>query len=201
MVITIILVIINILIWLWCEAMGGSTDSGVMINMGALFAPRLLESGEWWRLFSAMFLHFGFNHLISNMVSLSTIGSFLERRIGKIRFLCIYLVAGICGNVLSLWIYMSSGYYTVSAGASGAIFGLFGAILFLVISKNPLVKDIPLNRTVFGVALSLYSGFGVQGINFWAHAGGLAGGFITTIIVVKLIPMKERDIYYDSYPS
>src|SRR5690625_6084003 len=106
------------------EINGGSTDVETLIQFGAKYNPAMID-GEWWRLISSMFLHIGFFHLAMNMLALYYLGVAVERIYGSRRFLMIYFLAGIAGSLTSFAFSIN-----VSAGASGAIFGLFGAMLF-----------------------------------------------------------------------
>lgn len=134
----------------------------------------LVANGEWWRLVSALFLHGGFTHILFNMFSLFVFGPELERMIGKGRFLVIYFVAGLAGNVLT---YVIQDWQYASLGASGAIYGLFGAYGALVyIKKNsiPQLKQVILPIIIVGVIMTFVS----SNINIIAHLGGLGTGFV-----------------------
>ena len=113
---TIAIAAANVLIFFGLSFMGMTEDSAFMMEHGAMYVPYLT-------LITSMFLHFGFSHLMNNMVMLLVIGYSLEPEIGKIRFLFIYLGSGLMGNLVSAWFDVSQGSYAVSAGASGAIFG------------------------------------------------------------------------------
>ena len=114
---------VNVAVFLYL-AFGGPTEDGAyMLEHGAMYVPRMLEYREYYRLFSSMFLHFGFQHLFNNMVMLLMVGWNLELEIGSVRFLIIYLLSGLGGNLLSGYLDIRLQDYAVSAGASGAIFG------------------------------------------------------------------------------
>ena len=127
-----ILVGINILIFLLVELTGSSEDTLHMIRWGASFTP-LVEAGEYYRLFTCMFLHFGFQHLLNNMLLLFFLGDYMERFIGKIRYLILYLAGGTAASVFSWRHEVSQGEMTVSAGASGAIFAVLGGLVVLAV--------------------------------------------------------------------
>ena len=116
-----LLVAANIVIFLIVEATGGSEDVGHMIQCGASYTP-YVQTGEYYRLFTSMFLHFGLKHLISNMVLLFFLGDYMERFLGKVSYLILYLGGGFLGNVFSYWNECRQGETVVSAGASGAVF-------------------------------------------------------------------------------
>ena len=111
---------INVVIFIIMEFLGSTEDTGFMLQWGAACRPFILN-GEWYRLFTSMFLHFGIEHLLNNMLVLFVLGSRLEQVIGKIKFLLIYLIGGVLGNVISLLIELRTQDFAVSAGASGAM--------------------------------------------------------------------------------
>jgi len=119
---TYLLLGLNILIWAAMGLAGGSTNNEVLVRFGANYGP-LIMAGEYWRLFTSMFLHIGVQHLAFNMVGLVAFGFEMERIYGRYRYILIYLLAGLFGNVASFAI---KGPFMYSAGASGAIFGVIG---------------------------------------------------------------------------
>ena len=133
--INLVIVVCNILVFLAVTLTGGTESSRHMMDCGAAYAP-LIESGEYYRLFTSMFLHFGIQHLINNMLLLLFLGDYLERAVGKIRYLVIYLGGGLVGNLCSylyeLFLMKTGEAPAVSAGASGAIFSAVGAMLVLL---------------------------------------------------------------------
>ena len=178
---TYILIAVNVLVFLAETAAGGSEDIGVAIRFGAYAAPLVKDEGEWYRLFTAMFVHFGPEHLGSNMISLFALGSFVEKIFGKIRFLVIYLFSGLAGNLLVCYMDIMGGPDTaaVSAGASGAICGLLG--VFIVFALLPQMKGMfPMKRVLIAILLMLAPGLSDGSINMTAHVGGLIGGFLIT---------------------
>ena len=194
---TIALIVLNVLVFLLETMAGGSEDISVALRFGAYSAPAVLGDGEWYRLFTAMFLHFGPEHLGSNMISLYVLGSFVERCFGRVRFLVIYLFSGLTGNLLVLGLDLlkwraSVPDYSVAAGASGAICGLLG--VFLVFALLPRMKQMfPLRRVMFSVLLVLAPGLSDHTISMTAHIGGLIGGFlITWPIYFQMIHHKSR---------
>lgn len=124
--VTVLLILINTLIFLVVEFTGGSENGQHMLDCGAAYAPLILDQGQWYRLFSSMFLHFGAPHLINNMLVLFVLGQRLEPVTGKIKFFLIYIFGGLGGNMLSLFFDMYAGNASLSAGASGAVFAVMG---------------------------------------------------------------------------
>ena len=143
----------------------------------ALYGP-LVQSGEYWRLFTVALVHGGLTHLFFNMFSLLVLGNPVEAALGKARFLVIFLVSLLTGSLAS--IYLNSGPH-VSVGASGAIFGLFGAFIAMrkIISEG--VRDI---YVIVGLNFAL--GFILGGVDWRAHLGGLVGGYLTTAVLLRI---------------
>lgn len=153
-----------------------------MMEHGAMYVPYLMNGERYYTLITSMFLHFGFSHLMNNMVMLLVIGYSLEPEIGKIRFLLIYLGSGLMGNLVSAWFDVNQGSYAVSAGASGAIFGIVGALLYVAIRNHGRVGEISTRGLVLMAGLSLYYGFTAQGVDNAAHIGGLVSGFLLAVL-------------------
>jgi rhomboid protease GluP len=169
------LLAINVLVWLAMTAAGGSTDSEVLLGFGAKYGPAIYR-GEYWRLFTAMFLHIGLMHLGFNSYALYVLGPETERFFGRKRFLTAYMLAGVLSIVVS-YVFSS----TLSAGASGAIFGLVGALAAFFIRQRAAFGEPGRRRLIHLVSIvgiNLVIGFTVTGVDNWAHIGGLAAGFL-----------------------
>lgn len=174
---TYIFIAIQVIVFLLLEINGGSTNTSTLLRFGAKFNPLILE-GEWWRFFTPIVLHIGFLHLAMNTLALYYLGTAVERIFGKFRFLFIYLVAGFFGSLAS-FVFSPS----ISAGASGAIFGCFGALLYFgVIYPRLFFRTMGMNIIVV-IGINLVFGFTVPGIDNAGHLGGLVGGFLATGIV------------------
>jgi rhomboid protease GluP len=153
---------------------GGSTQTDVLIRLGAKFSP-LIADGQVWRLFTSMFLHAGLLHLAFNGYALVAIGTDLERILGWKRFLTIYILAGLLGSLAS---YALSDRLAV--GASGAIFGLIGALAAFFLRHRERLGAWGRNRLAniaFLIGINLVFGFTQPGIDNYAHLGGLVSGF------------------------
>lgn len=177
------LIIINIGIFLGIMLIGRDGDTMFLLEHGAMYEPYVLEGKEYYRLVTSMFLHFGMQHLLNNMVMLGALGWNLEFITGKVRFVLIYLFSGVGGNLLSLLINRNSGTYVVSAGASGAVFGLMGALLFAAIRNRGQVGRVSRRGLIVMVALSLYFGLSSSGVDNAAHIGGLICGFLLEAVL------------------
>lgn len=143
----------------------------------ALFRP-LVDSGEIWRLFTVALVHGGLTHLFFNMFSLLVLGNPIEEALGKARFLIIFFISLLTGSLAS--IYLTNQLY-VSVGASGAIFGLFGAFIAMRKMINEGVRDI---YVIIG--LNFVFGFVLGGVDWRAHLGGLVGGYLTTAVLLRI---------------
>ncbi len=174
---TYIFIGIQIFIFLLMELFGSSRNTFILILFGAKYTPLILE-GQWWRLITPMFLHIGIIHLLMNSMALYFLGTTVERIFGRFRFLFIFLLAGFMGNVASFVFSPQS----ISAGASGGIFGLFGALLFFgLVHPRPFFRTMGANIITL-VGINLLIGF-LPGIDFAGHLGGLVGGFLAAAIV------------------
>lgn len=182
---TVALIVINVAVFFIMSLFGNTEDVMFMLEHGAMFEPLITEEHEYYRIITSMFLHFGIEHLLNNMVILGALGWNMELETGKIRFLIIYLVSGIGGNLLSLYLGVSSAEYAVSAGASGAIFGLMGALLYVAARNRGRMGRISGKGVLFMIALSLYFGITSSGIDNAAHIGGLLCGFILAVILYR----------------
>lgn len=190
-IITILLVASNVCIWVGLELFGDTLNASYIAAYGGIY-PTLVEQGEWYRLITAVFLHFGADHLANNMLLLAAAGRILEQAVGHLRYLLIYLGAGVAGNLLSLFIMLRTGDYAVCAGASGAVFGIIGALLWNAVIYRGRLEGLTVKGLVFMLALSLYNGITSAGVDNWAHIGGAIGGFFLCIL---LYPRARRVAY------
>ena len=181
-IVTIFFVVANILIWIVLEVMGSTYDSSFMIMYGASYTPYILENGEWWRLLTCTFLHFGPSHLFSNMLILALTGMRLERHMGKYPFAVLYLLSGISGSVMSFLKTLGEEEAVVSAGASGAVFGILGGLIVAAFFNHGKVEDLKIKGLFIMLVLNIYNGFTTVGVDNWGHIGGFAGGFIFSLM-------------------
>lgn len=161
------------------------SPNGVQLAWGAGFGPAT-KDGEWWRLGTAMFLHFGLVHLAMNMWALWDGGRLVERLYGSMRLVVVYFVSGLTGNLASLIV---QGDQAVSGGASGAVFGVYGALLVCLWRERRQVHPVEF-RWLFGgaavfSAATLGLGLIIPGIDNAAHAGGLISGALTGVALVR----------------
>lgn len=178
-IVTYSLIFICILVFILMYVLGnGSTDNYTLLVFGAN-VDTLTKNGDYYRLFTSMFLHIGILHLLCNMYSLYIIGKEVENVFGKVKYLIIYLLSGIAGSILSL----AFNHNTICAGASGAIFGLLGALLYFGYYYRTYL-GVTLTRSIIPViVLNLIIGFTSSGIDNAAHIGGLVGGILIAMAV------------------
>ncbi|NLC53092.1 MAG: rhomboid family intramembrane serine protease [Firmicutes bacterium] len=170
---TYFLLFINLLVFLGEILRGGSNQTSVLIKMGAKYNPRLWM-GEYWRLLTPLFLHAGWEHFLFNSFALFQLGSLVEHFFGAGRFFWVYFGAGLFGTVASALFQPD----TVSVGASGAIFGLLGALLYFSIRRPQVAKGL-FGRSLWVVlGLNLVLSFVLPGIDYMGHLGGLIGGLL-----------------------
>lgn len=178
----------QVMMFLLLEQRGGSTNIDTLLAFGAK-ENTLIKNGEWWRFFTPIILHIGIFHLLMNTLALYFLGSAVERIFGRTRFLMIYLFAGFSGS-LGSFIFSSS----ISAGASGAIFGLFGALLFFGLTYPKLFFRTMGSNIITIIFINLAFGFIVPGIDNAGHIGGLIGGFLAS----GILSLPEKKLYKNS---
>lgn len=181
--VTVGLIAVNIVVYLLETIAGGSTNNYVALMFGAQFTPFVMQ-GQWWRLFTAMFVHFGIEHLGSNMITLWFFGESVERILGKWQMLVLYLISGIAGNVLTLVTELVSGRYSLAAGASGAIFGLVGVYVAAALIPE-LRRFVSVRNIVIMLVVNIAYGISNQSINLTAHIGGLICGTVMAYIMLR----------------
>jgi membrane associated rhomboid family serine protease len=193
--VTLTLIAINIGVYLAELALGGSTDgqSNWIYDHGVLVSSAQYElggslvgvaHGEWWRLVTAAFLHYGPFHLLINMYSLYFAGSLLEQVIGRWRFLLLYLASGIAGSAGALWLSPNG----LTVGASGAIFGILGALFVLERSRHIATGG----QVAMLIVLNLVFTFAVSGISVGGHIGGLIAG---VALMYALLNLRRSAVY------
>ena len=171
--VTVALVLINVVLYLATFVTGD-----LLHDAGVLDVTSVVRDGEWRRLITAVFLHADLMHLFSNMVLLFYIGGVVERNLGAVFYLALYLLSGIAGNALTVLYELARNEHWTSLGASGAVFGVMGAMLVLLlrVRKQLRGRSSLLYRAGFMVAYSLVSGIRYGGVNNIAHIGGLLTG-------------------------
>ncbi len=170
--VNITLVIINIVLYVVCTFTGD-----MLYNIGTFGVMDIIENGEWYRLLTNIFLHADIQHLVNNMLILYYIGNVVEKSVGHLPYALIYFLSGLSGDVFSAGYELFTGNYVSSLGASGAVFGVEGAMLMLAILNKGKITEITAGRIAFVIAFSLYCGFTSSYVNNMAHIGGVLMGF------------------------
>ncbi len=171
------LILINILVYIICTFTGT-----LLYNKGGVGIKLIDGTGEWYRIFSSMFLHADITHIFSNMVLLYFLGEIVEREIKPVRFLIIYFLSGIGGCIATFISEILTGEYVVIIGASGAVFGIMGGLLALVLFKKINRKTMHLSRVLLVIVFSVYEGFTQVNVANYAHIGGVLTGFVAGVV-------------------
>lgn len=184
--VTIALVTFNAIIFLICIATGNllyATGSFGLLN---------LLNGEYYRLFTAMFLHADIQHLVNNMLLLGGLGAMYEKEFGHIRFGIVYFLSGLGGGLLSAYVQYLERVPSTSIGASGAVFGMVGVLLALVLFSGIKMPNVTVPRILFMICFSLYNGFQTSNIDNEAHIGGLLTGFLAATLMCPVIRYRRN---------
>jgi membrane associated rhomboid family serine protease len=184
------LIAVNVVAFLIETAAGaplGGGGGGTVWDHGVLFGPLINQNDEYWRLVTGGFLHDGLLHIAINMLSLWFVGSALEPAIGRVNFLAVYFVSLLAGSFGALWFQPA----IPTVGASGAIFGIFGALI--VVAHN---RGIPIWQSGLGyvLVLNLLFSLSVRGISVGDHLGGLVGGLITGWLIVEVAERRRMAV-------
>lgn len=163
------------------EVAGGSTDAGTLLDFGAMYSMTG-ETHEWWRYFSSMFLHIGFQHLLFNGFALYVFAPPLERLLGSMHYAVFFIISGFVGNVFSM---LFSSPPFLSAGASGAIYGIYAAYLYLALFHKHVLDEGTRKTVTMILVMGLIFSIVVPNVNLYAHAGGFAGGFVYFAVLAR----------------
>jgi rhomboid protease GluP len=182
------LTLLNVLIFgimILCGIHASDPNPDDLIKWGANFGP-LTIANQWWRLLTCMFLHAGVLHILCNGYALYRLGAVVERMLGRPFFIVIYFVSGIMGSLASLW----WNPMAVSVGASGAVFGIFGALLtFVFLYRQFMAQEAVAalrKNAIIVLGLNLFLGYSIEAIDMAAHLGGFLGGIIATALLCRL---------------
>ncbi|MGN0273822.1 MAG: rhomboid family intramembrane serine protease [Chordicoccus sp.] len=180
---TYILMAVNVIVFLMETMAGGSEKTSVAKRFGAMYSG--MPARESWRYLTSMFVHFGGVHLICNIWALYCLGPGIEVIFGEKGFLLIYFVSGLAGGLLTQLLWKMKNRRGISAGASGAVFGLLGA--YLVAAMYGFLTRTGIQNILLCIVINLVYGFLNRRINMTAHAGGFAGGFLTALAIALLV--------------
>jgi rhomboid protease GluP len=190
--VNLILAAVQILVFILCTATGNK-----MYIAGRCGTDLVLAQGQYWRLLTSVFLHAGLSHLGSNLLVQILMGNAGERNLGHIRYLALYLLSGIGGNVISVLYDRAQGVNIYSVGASGAVFGVMGTLFVLIIRGRKKLRSGSslLTRAAFAVFYAVYSGFRNPYTDNAAHLGGLAFGVVLGVLLTAgLEDVDLRDL-------
>lgn len=184
---------ITTIVFLGMEVTGGSENGMVLIKWGAMVREYIVVLHEYWRFFTPMFLHIGWLHFAVNMVTLYFVGSQVESVYGHWRYLLIYLLSGVAGNVIS-FTFGSAG--SISAGASTSLFGLFGAFIILGrhFKNNPAVSFMVQRYATF-IGINLIFNLFSSSVDIMGHIGGLIGGLLVASVLAVPDRSEEFNIH------
>lgn len=181
------LVFINVILFILCTFMGP-----VLYNRGELGLWGVLVQKEYGRIIWSLFLHADTEHLFNNMLILFFMGAMIEKEIGHLRYALCFFLSGIGGNVVSLWSKMVQHSLISSIGASGAVFGLDGVLLALVLFSGRRMEYVTPARVALMIGYSLYSGFTGQNIDNAGHVGGLLTGLVLGLLICMIDKRKQK---------
>ena len=188
--VTRVLIAINLIAFIAETASGaslGGGGGGTVWDHGVLYGPFITQSHEYWRLVTVGFLHDGLFHILVNMLSLYWVGMALEPAVGSVNFAAIYFVSLLAGSFGALL--FSPGIESV--GASGAIFGIFGALIIVAHRRGMPIWQSGLG---FVLVLNLVISVSFRGISIGAHLGGLVAGLITGLMIIELAERRQKEL-------
>lgn len=192
--VNLVIVLINIIVFVILSIMGDTENGYFMLMHGAGYTPYIIQHGEYYRLVTAMFLHFGIQHLFYNMLVLLFLGDTLEKLAGKLRFLVIYMVGGVAGNIVSVIFDYMTEDYAISAGASGAIFAVIGALVGVVVLNRGRIPEYTGKRLMLMAGLSVLQGLTASGVDNCAHIGGMLCGFLLAMLFHRKLTLKGQRV-------
>lgn len=160
---------------------GGSTDAETLVKYGAFYPPYIVAFNQYYRFITSIFIHIGISHILFNGYALYIFGPQIEMLMGKKKYLLFFLLTGIGGNLLTFFFNFNS----ISAGASGSLFGLFGAFLYLVHRHPNMITPSGRKDIISLLVVNLILTIVVPSISITAHLGGLAIGYLLSYIFIK----------------
>ncbi len=179
--VTFTLLLIMIIYFIFISLNGGTTDTKTLIKYGAFVPPYVLELKQYYRFITSIFIHIGLAHLYFNGYALYIFGPQIERLMGPKKFLLFFLLTGIGGNLLTFVF----NFISVSAGASGSLFGLFGAFLYLIHRHRDMVPPQGRKSILRLLLINLAITFIIPSISISAHLGGLIMGYLLSYVFIK----------------
>lgn len=194
-----IIIVVNIIIHILAHHTKVFGEDGYALHKGALSWYLVKEEREYYRLITSMFLHSDFEHLVNNMLVLFFVGDNLERLVGKAKYLLIYFGSGIIAGIASIGYNMIKQRMVLSIGASGAIFGVVGAMGYILLINKGHVEDISSRQIALFTIFSLYGGIANANIDNVAHIGGFVAGIILAILLYRRPKNLNEDEAIEMY--
>ena len=188
--VTTVLIAANVLVYLWLSFLGDTENTQFLLEHGAMNTSLVMQ-GEWWRIFTHMFMHAGVYHLFSNMIMLAAIGFELEEVLGGIKYSIVYFVGGLGATAFSSWYEITNNMNFVDVGASGAVMAVFAAFTVVIIKNRKDYDKTVAIRMILVLALMVFGNMGPE-VNWMAHLGGAVTGLILGVI---LYWPKKRQSY------
>lgn len=180
--VTFILLSIMIIYFIWITFNGGTTNPKALIRYGAMYPPYVLAYNEYYRFITAIFIHIGITHILFNGYALYAFGPQIERLMGPKKYLLFFFLTGVGGNIITFFF----NFKTISAGASGSLFGLFGVFLYLIHRHKYMITPEGRKSILSLLGVNLLLTLAVPSISTTAHIGGLVIGYLLSYLFVKL---------------
>ncbi|MFM9277931.1 rhomboid family intramembrane serine protease [Paenibacillus jiagnxiensis] len=171
--------------------LNGGFNTNTLVELGAQLNMGIYDT-QYWRYVTSIFLHGGFSHLFFNSFAILVFAPPLERLLGSVRYLVLYLCAGVVGNIISDAYFTSISQITVSIGASGAIYGIYGAFLYIALFQRNMMDEASRKTLYSLLILGVIFSLAVANINWMAHFGGLISGFFIYGLMIRLFKRRTR---------
>lgn len=179
--VTFAFLLIMLVYFIFLSLNGGSTNTETLLRYGAFYPPIILAYNQYYRFLTSIFIHIGISHIFFNGYALSIFGPQIERLMGGKKYLLFFLLTGIGGNLLTFIFSFNS----ISAGASGSLFGLFGAFLYLIHRHREMVTPQGRKDILYMITVNLVLTLVIPSISITAHLGGLIIGYLLSYIFIK----------------
>ncbi|MDF2925021.1 MAG: rhomboid family protein [Paenibacillaceae bacterium] len=179
---------IIVVVFLAMELLGSSTSNGTLIDFGAMYSLAG-ETHEWWRYLNSMFLHIGFQHLLFNAFAIYVFAAPLERLLGSWHYAIFFLISGFAGNAFSM---LFSEPPFISAGASGAIYGIYAAYLYLALFHKHILDEGTRKTVTMILVMGFISSIIIPNVSLYGHLGGFLGGFVYFAVLTRRFSRRRR---------